>query len=57
MNNRLPVNIENMELPVDPYREQDNSINFSSGFISIMSLISLIITVESILAILILGSR
>ena len=57
MNDRLPVNIENLELPIDQYREQSKEISVSSGFVSIMSLISLIITIGSVLAILILGNR
>ena len=57
MNNRLPVNIENLELPIDNYKDEKNNVTFSSGFVSIMSLVSLIITIGSVLAILVLGNR
>lgn len=56
MNNRLPVNIENLELPDDQFKKEENN-NVSSGFVSIMSLISLIITIGSILVILVFGNR
>ena len=57
MNNRLPVNIENLDLPEDQFKEKDNNQNISTGFVSIMSLISLIITMASILTVLVLGNR
>lgn len=56
MNNRLPVNIENFDLPHDQF-EKENKNNFSSGFVSIMSLLSLIITLGSVLVILIFRNR
>ena len=53
MRSRLPVNIENRELPRDKY----NNINRedSYGYVNVLYLSSLIITVASILTVIILG--
>lgn len=53
MRNRLPLNIENRELPKDNY----NNINRESsyGYVNVFYLSSLIITLASILTVIILG--
>lgn len=51
MRNRLPIELDNMELPVDKYSKNNQVKNNSYGYVSIMSLISLIITLGSVLAI------
>ena len=54
MRNRLPLNIENRELPMDKY----NNINRegSYGYVNVLYLSSLIITLASILTVIILGN-
>lgn len=53
MRNRLPVYIENNELPVDNYKREKKSY----GYVSVMYLGSLIITVISLLSILFMWYR
>lgn len=53
MKYRLPVNIENNELPQDKYKKRNNNY----GYVSFMYLVSVIITLSSILTIIILGKR
>lgn len=54
MKNKLPVVLENLELPIDDkVKKEDN--NKSYGFVSFMYLLSIGITAGSILAILLLG--
>lgn len=49
MKNRLPVYIEELELP----KKSDNTVNSKSyGYVSVMYLLSLIITTGSVLVIL-----
>lgn len=56
MNNRLPVYIENLELPDKNVRgSKDNERNNSYGYVSIMYILSLMISVGSILTVLFLG--
>ena len=55
MRNRLPVHIENRELPVDDYNKVDDSRSDSYGYVSILNLVSIIITIASILTIIYLG--
>lgn len=53
MKNRLPVYIENRELPQDKYRE--NTKKETYGYINILYILSLLITGVSIAIILFLG--
>lgn len=53
MKNRLPLYLENLELPVDEVRK--NNRNNSYGYVNFIYIISLIITGFSIVTILILG--
>lgn len=62
MNERLPVELENLELPLDKYNKvgsKNNQIDIQkvNGYVSIIYLLSLIITLGSILAIMFLGNR
>ena len=57
MRNRLPIEMENMELPFDKYSKKEQVNNNSYGYVSILSLLSLIITLGSVLAIIFMGNR
>jgi len=61
MRNRLPVYIENKELPVDRYKNIEyNNIEEeknSYGYVSIMYLCSLIITIISLLSVMFMWNR
>lgn len=53
MRNRLPVYIEDNELPkIDVHKNED-----SYGYVSILYLSSIIITVASVLTVIVLGNR
>ena len=51
MRNRLPVNIENRELPVDEYTLKDNNRENSYGYVNMLYFSSLIITIASVIAV------
>ena len=53
MRNRLPLNIENRELPNDKYNNIDREVSY--GYVNVLYLSSLIITLASILTVIILG--
>ena len=54
MKNKLPVYIDNLELPQDDLKQVvKNNNNRSYGFVSILTLLSTMITLASLLAILI----
>ena len=53
MKNRLPVYIEDNELPKIDVDKNDNSY----GYVSILYLSSIIITVASVLTVIVLGNR
>lgn len=58
MKNRLPVYLENREMPVDEYRKLERRDNRNSyGYVSIMYLGSLIITIISLTMVLVMWSR
>ena len=58
MKNRLPVYLENREMPIDEYRELERRDNRKSyGYVSIMYLGSLIITIISLTMVLVMWSR
>ena len=52
----LPVYIENRELPVDPYKVNDKRVN-SYGYVSILYLSSIIITIISVVTVIIARYR
>lgn len=53
MKNKLPVYIEDNELPEMNVHKNDNSY----GYVSILYLSSIIITVASVLTVIVLGNR
>jgi hypothetical protein len=55
MRNKLPVYLENMELPKDTYGINTRDNNNSYGYVSIMYLASIIITVASVLTVIFVG--
>jgi len=55
MKNKLPVYLENLDLPIDPYKKDENKDSY--GYVSIMYIIALIITLGSVLTVIIFGSR
>ena len=62
MNGKLPIELENLELPVDKFNKLDSKKNQVdvervNGYVSIAYLLSLIITLGSILAIMFMGNR
>lgn len=54
MREKLPVDMENFELPVDQFKINDNRNN-SYGFANIFYLLGLIITIFSVLTVIFLG--
>ena len=57
MRNRLPVNIENRELPVDEYMiDRENTRENSYGYVNILYFSSLIITIASVIAVIVYGN-
>lgn len=57
MRNRLPVNIENRELPVDEYIvNKDNDRENSYGYVNMLYFSSLIITIASVIAVIMFGN-
>ncbi len=57
MRGKLPVKLENLELPNDNYEWLDKKKSMSYGYVRVMYLISLLITLGSILVVIFLGSR
>ena len=51
MNDRLPVDIENLELPVDQFKKFDKPSNSSYGYANILYILSIIITIGSVLTV------
>ena len=54
MRNRLPVHIENRELPIDNYSKNVNK-EYSYGYVNVLYLASIIITITSVLVVIVLG--
>lgn len=52
----LPVYIENRELPLDQYKKNDERVN-SYGYVSVLYLASIIITVISVVTVIIARYR
>ena len=55
MNEKLPVNIENLELPVDQFKRLDRDNSNSYGYANILYLLSIIVTLGSVLTVVFLG--
>ena len=59
MKERLPIEIENRDLPVDKYKKIDDFENTSLGYVNIvtlLSLITMIIILGTVLIIMLRGS-
>ena len=56
MKERLPVDIEKLDLPVDQFRRLDMPQK-SYGFANVFYLLGLIITICSVLTVIFLGNR
>lgn len=55
MKERLPVVIENLELPIDEFKKEEKTNSY--GYVSILYIISLLITIGSVLTILIVSIK
>jgi hypothetical protein len=55
MKNRLPVYIDKMDLPVDKYSVNGYKRDKSYGYVNVLYLTSIIITVISVLTVIFLG--
>lgn len=55
MNEKLPVNIENLELPIDQFKKLDRDNSNSYGYANILYLLSIIVTLGSVLTVIFLG--
>ena len=55
MNERLPVDIENLELPYDRFKKVDRDNSNSYGYANILYLLSIIITLGSVLIVIFFG--
>ena len=55
MRNRLPVQIENRELPIDKYNVNERDSSY--GYVNILFLSSIITMISSIMMIVIFGNR
>ena len=55
MRNKLPVYLDNMELPKDTHSVNDRENRYSYGYVSIMYLASIIITALSVLTVIFVG--
>ncbi len=53
MRDKLPVELENLELPFDRFKKKE----VSYGYVNFLYLLSLIITVSSVLAIILLTRK
>ncbi len=56
MKERLPVVLESLELPMDEF-EKEKEKKVSYGYVSILYLISLMITIGSIITVLVIRNR
>ena len=55
MRDRLPVSLENNELPVEERKENNKKNNY--GYVSFMYLLSLLITIFSMLFLMYMGNK
>ncbi len=55
MKNRLPVYVENKSLPLDESNKQVNKQGYSYGYVDVLFLSSIIITIASVLTVIVLG--
>lgn len=57
MRDRLPVHIEDRELPTLEYKEKMEDRDYSYGYVNVLFLASIIITIASVMTIIIFGNR
>ena len=57
MRDRLPVHIENRELPKENNFNLGENREYSYGYVNILYIVSILITVLSVLTVLVLGNR
>ena len=55
MRDRLPVEIENLELPKDNNKKTDKSSSY--GYVSFLYILSMVITTITLLVVLVIGNR
>ena len=55
MKNKLPVYLEDRELPLDKYNSNNKDNSNSYGYVNIMYLASIIITIASVLTVIFVG--
>ena len=55
MKERLPVNMDNLDLPVDNFKHEVRGNDNNYGYVSFMYLLSLLITLVSVVTLIILG--
>ena len=56
MRERLPVDMDRLDLPVDNFKyEEHNTTNNNYGYVSFMYLLSLLITLASVITLIVLG--
>lgn len=55
MRDRLPVHIENREMPPYQYKKNTEDREYSYGYVSVLYLASIIITIASVLTVVLLG--
>jgi len=53
MKDRLPVYIENLELPNNQYKREVKNVSY--GYVNILYILSLIITIGSVVTVIFLG--
>ena len=56
MKNKLPVHIENGELPIDQYKNNNQRVN-SYGYVNFLYLTSIVITIISVITVIIVRNR
>lgn len=55
MNDRLPVDIENLDLPYDKFKELERDNTNSYGYANILYLLAILITLGSVLTVIFFG--
>lgn len=55
MNGRLPIEMDNLELPKDQFKKLDRKNSY--GFANTLYILAMIITIGSVLTVIFLGNR
>ena len=56
MNDRLPVDLDNLDLPYDEFKKLDHDNSNSYGYANILYLLAILITLGSVLTVIFFGS-